>query len=132
MKPRKKPWNHDQEALDKIGKFFEEDHEKCSVILTLLGMGALMSDYLSDEFSSVDEVLQHPIAVQYSIIQMAQFLTLFRGIMQDETDNIPLQSKMTLHKKYLRTNQTSWRSAEDFEERIDFLLTAMVEERKKK
>lgn len=131
MKPRNKPTGSTKEAYIKICKYFDDDDKKCGIIATLLGVGSLIGDYLTDDFSSPQKILKYPPSVQYALIQMAQMLSLFRRILCNQLGDIPPNIESLIELRYLRSDTASWKSAEDFEERIDFLLKALLDEREK-
>ena len=131
MKPRNKPTSFNRQGFDKICLYLDNDEKKCGTIMTLLGICSLVGDYLTDDFTSVTKMNSYPPSVRYALLQTAQFLSLFRKIFTDQIKEIPPKHTDLIEYKYLRDDQHSWKSAEDFQERIEFLLIALLKEIKK-
>lgn len=110
------------EGSKKFAKQLKEhfsDEEVASFILTLLGISDLAHRFIWDK---VQDFMQLPINVKYSVVHHARFYCFFASVVKGEFKNDEHELS------HLPTNAGNWASDEDFEKRFIFIVKTYYEQ----
>jgi hypothetical protein len=108
------------ECTKKLMKIFSHQ-ESLDIATTLLGAADHMAKHMT-KGENVEEFLRLPTSVQYGILQFVQWYKTIGGIIRNE-----ITCKQDLKLGYLRCGGISWKTDEDFQQRIDLLVKSIYE-----
>ena len=111
----------EQKCNQKMMKIFSHD-EMTSMATTLLGACDLIASHVTKE-AKLSAFNKLPKSAQYGVLQFVQWYKIFGSIVRDE-----IKERKDLNIGYFPCNDQSWKNDEDFEKRINLLVTTLYKQ----